>query len=140
MVLQDLPRTANGKIDRKSLPEPSSLLQFGMAQTRPFAPATTPMQKQLAQIWAEVLELSEVSIHDSIFELGADSLLIFRIAARAQREGLALNATLIFQQRTIAGICDSLGRDAVSTPVRMTARIAAAARDKYRLTNYKVDA
>ncbi len=98
------------------------------------------MQKRLASIWADVLELPEVSITESIFELGADSLLIFRIAAKAQREGLAVNASMIFQQRTIAAICNSLEHETVKTPARMGTRIAAAARDKYRLTNHEVDA
>jgi len=141
VVLEELPRTANGKIDRKALPQPSTLSQFGAyAAIRPFAPATTPVQKQLAKIWAEVLELSAVSISDSIFELGADSLLIFRIAARAQREGLPVNATLIFQQRTIAAICEALEHQTVSAPLRATARIAAASRDNYRLSRHKAGA
>ena len=141
VVIDQLPRTTNGKIDRKAFPQPSALSQFGMyAENRPFAPAVTRMQKRLAPIWAEVLELPEVSVTESIFELGADSLLIFRIAAKAQREGLAVNASMIFQQRTIAAICDLLEHDTVKAPARMGTRIAAAARDKYRLTNHKVDA
>jgi amino acid adenylation domain-containing protein len=141
VVLDKLPRTANGKIDRKALPQPSSFTHFGDdPANRPFVPAATAMQKQLATIWAEVLELGTVSVADSIFELGADSLLIFRIAARAQREGLPVNATLIFQQRTIAGVCDALTQQAAPTPVRGTPRIAAVARSSYRLTTHKVDA
>jgi len=141
VVLDKLPRTANGKIDRKALPQPSALSQFGMyAAVRPFAPPVTSLQRQLAQVWADVLELNSVSIDDSIFELGADSLLIFRIAARCQREGLAVNATLIFQQRTIAAICTVLEREPARKPVPATKRIAAAARDKYKLINHRVDA
>jgi amino acid adenylation domain-containing protein len=138
VVLDKLPRTANGKIDRKSLPQPSG---FGAELlSRPFVPASTPTQKQLAAIWADVLELSAIGISDSIFELGADSLLIFRIAARAQREGLPVTATLIFQLRTVAKICDALERQTVTVPVRRPARIAAAARENYRLPQQKVDA
>ena len=141
VVLDELPRTANGKVDRKALPQPSAVSQFGTdAAHRPFTPAITAMQKRLAPIWADVLELPEVSITESIFELGADSLLIFRIAAKAQREGLAVNASMIFQQRTIAAICDSLERGTAKAPARIGVRIAAAERDKYRLTNHKVDA
>ena len=141
VVLDKLPRTANGKIDRRSLPQPSASSNFGAdAAIRDFVPAATPAQKQLANIWAEVLELGTVGVTDSIFELGADSLLIFRIAARAQREGLPLNATLIFQQRTISGICDALDQQAVTTPIRVTTRIAAASREMYRLAKPRVDA
>jgi hypothetical protein len=141
VVLERLPRTANGKIDRRALPLPSALSQYGLdLSRRPFVPASTSAQKQLAKIWAEVLELSAISITDSIFELGADSLLIFRIAARAQREGLPVTATLIFQQRTVAGVCDALEQQAVNVPLKLTTRIAAASREKYRLTQQKVDA
>jgi amino acid adenylation domain-containing protein len=138
VVLPQLPRTANGKLDRKSLPDLSG---SAAEAVRPFVPASTPEQKQLSRIWADVLDLSQVSINDSIFELGADSLLIFRIAARAQRENLPVNATLIFQQRTIAGVCAALEQIAQPAvkPTRLTSRIAAVARESYRLTNQKVN-
>ena len=129
VVLPKLPRTAHGKIDRKSLP------QAGITpiEERVFTPPTTPQQQALATIWAEVLEVPRVGIHDNIFELGADSLLIFRIASRAQREGLALNATAIFQLRTIDALCSSL-EQAQPAPVKAARRIAAASREHYRLT------
>jgi amino acid adenylation domain-containing protein len=105
-VLPALPRTANGKIDRKALPAPHFASR---AQARIFTPAETPQQKKLAQIWAEVLKLDRVSITDSIFELGADSLLIFRLSARAVREGLPVQPAQIFQHRTIANLSRALG-------------------------------
>jgi hypothetical protein len=80
-----------------------------------------------------------VSVTESIFELGADSLLIFRIAAKAQREGLAVNASMIFQLRTITALGEALDGENGKVPARMGTRIAAAPRDKYRLTNQKVD-
>jgi amino acid adenylation domain-containing protein len=137
VVLELLPHNANGKIDRKALPAPNSSDRAGR---KLFTPATTPAQKLLAGIWADVLDLSAVSVTDSIFELGADSLLIFRIAARAQREGIAVSAAQIFQQRTIAGICDAMEEQRARTPLRLTTRIAAASRDVYRVSREKVDA
>ena len=134
-VLPELPRTPNGKLDRKALPQ----LQHAEAP-RTFTPAATANQKLLAVIWAEVLEVAAVSITDSIFELGADSLVIFRIAARAQREGLRLNATQIFQYRTVAALCDALEDTFASAPVRVTTRITAASRDPYKLDKVRVDA
>jgi amino acid adenylation domain-containing protein len=104
-VLPALPRTANGKIDRKSLPVPGLV---GNTRTRTFTPAITPQQKKLTAIWADVLKLERVSITDSIFELGADSLLIFRISARASQEGLPIQPTQIFQHRTIANLSKAL--------------------------------
>jgi hypothetical protein len=55
-----------------------------------------------------VLGVKEVSIDDTIFELGGDSLLIFRIITLANQAGLKLTARLVFQHRTIAAICEQL--------------------------------
>jgi amino acid adenylation domain-containing protein len=104
-VVSALPRTANGKINRKVLPAPA------FAETsheRSFTPPETPQQKKLAEIWSDVLKLERVSITDSIFELGADSLLIFRISARAGREGMPIQPAQIFEHRTIANLASAL--------------------------------
>jgi amino acid adenylation domain-containing protein len=100
-ILNAMPRTANGKIDRKSLLLPDFA---GRTKERVFTPAETPEQAKLAEIWADVLKLKRVSITDSIFELGADSLLIFRISARAGQAGLPIQPAQIFQHRTIANL------------------------------------
>jgi amino acid adenylation domain-containing protein len=133
-VLPALPRTANGKIDRKSLPEPAF---GGKVKARQFTPATTPQQEKLAAIWAEILKLDRVSITDSIFELGADSLLIFRISARAGQEGLSIPPAQIFQHRTIANLSSALGEAKISGPNEAPAGpvIAAVSRNKFRRTN-----
>jgi len=130
-ALPALPRTANGKIDRKSLPVPALA---GKTQKRAFTPAVTPQQKKLAAIWADVLKLEQVSITDSIFELGADSLLIFRISARASREGLPLEPTQIFQHRTIANLSNILGNARTADPELVTAgtAIPAVPRERFR--------
>jgi aryl carrier-like protein len=132
-VLPALPRTANGKIDRKSLPVP------GLAdetRVRTFTPAITPQQKKLTEIWADVLKLDRVSITDSIFELGADSLLIFRISARASREGLAIQPAQIFEHRTIAKLSHALGeaRTGDSRLVPAGPAIPAVSREGFRRT------
>ena len=133
-VLPALPRTANGKIDRKSLPEPTF---GGPTKARPFTPAITPQQKKLAAIWADILKLDQVSITDSIFELGADSLLIFRISARAGQQGMPIQPAQIFQHRTIANLSNALGETKNSGQEKAAAgpAIAAVSRDKFRRTN-----
>ncbi|MGA2349516.1 MAG: amino acid adenylation domain-containing protein [Terracidiphilus sp.] len=132
-VLPALPRTANGKIDRKSLPEPSFT---GKSQKRKFTPAETPQQEKMAAIWADVLKLDRVGITDSIFELGADSLLIFRISARAGREGLPIQPAQIFEHRTIANLSIALGETRSSSPERVPAgpAISAVSRERFRRT------
>jgi aryl carrier-like protein len=135
LPLPQLPRSPNGKIDRKGLPDAETFLKAGLhfAQRSYVAP-TTPEQKKLAEIWAEVLMLDRVSITDSIFELGADSLLIFRIAARSQKDGLNVTAAQIFKHRTILALSDGLGQQAVtqSSSIKVAPRIAVAPRKSYR--------
>jgi amino acid adenylation domain-containing protein len=143
IVLDKLPRTPNGKIDRKGLPPTGvSLSLERKGDAKPFTPPATATEKLLAGIWCEVLQIEAVSIYASIFELGADSLLIFRIAAKAQRAGLALKATTIFQQRTIAAVAAALDTVTTAAPVaeRVPARIVPASRDRYKLPRVKADA
>ncbi len=116
LPLPQLPRSPNGKIDRKSLPDAETFLKAGLhSAQRPFTAPSTAEQKKLAEIWAEVLMLDRVSITDSIFELGADSLLIFRIAARSQKEGLNVTPAQIFKHRTILALSDALEGQAKTT-------------------------
>jgi hypothetical protein len=140
LPLPEMPRTPNGKVDRKALPKADELLKSGShSEDREFTPAVSEDQKKLAEIWADVLGLDRVSITDSIFELGADSLLIFRIAARAKREGLNVSAAQIFQYRTILGLSTALaGQHMANAPaVKATSRITPAPRATLRNANVK---
>lgn len=88
----------------------------------------------MAEIWADVLQLQRVGTTDSIYELGADSLTIFRIAARAQREGLPLKAAQIFEYHTIDALCKAIFQPStVAVQTRTATRIVAAPRSSYRL-------
>jgi amino acid adenylation domain-containing protein len=135
LPLPQLPRSPNGKIDRKNLPDVETFLKSGLhAAQKPFTPPSTAEQKKLAEIWADVLMLDRVSITDSIFELGADSLLIFRIAARSQKEGLYITAAQIFKHRTILALSNELGDSSAAEvmTVNVAPRIAVAPRKTYR--------
>jgi hypothetical protein len=135
LALPQLPRTPNGKIDRKNLPDVEAFLKSGLQLSqRSFTPAVTEDQKKLAKIWGDVLMLDRVSITDSIFELGADSLLIFRVATRSQKEGLSVTAAQIFKHRTILALSDALGNatEMKSPTIKVAPRIAVAPRKSYR--------
>ena len=99
VVLDALPLTPHGKVDRLALPAPD--------QARPelresFAAPRTPIEKILAEIWAEVLRLERVGVHDNFFELGGDSILSIQIIARANQAGLRLTPKQLFQHQTVA--------------------------------------
>jgi amino acid adenylation domain-containing protein len=99
--LPALPLTPSGKIDRKSLPLPH---RETIAATETYAAPQGPVEMKLAEIWAEILGREKVGRDDDIFEIGGDSLLIFRIAARANEAALPLTVRQFFQQRTIANL------------------------------------
>ncbi len=110
--LEVFPLTDNGKINRKLLPTP----EFGRtASSKPFVEPETDEQKALAAIWCEVLHLPRVSIADSLLDLGADSLHIFQISARASRAGLPVTARQLMTLRTIAAICQTVVRNSAAS-------------------------
>ncbi len=94
VVLVALPRTVSGKVDRRALPEPI------VTATDTSAPETET-EKQLAQIWCEVLGLKDVGRRDNFFALGGDSIISLQVVSRARRAGLALSPKDLFQHQTI---------------------------------------
>jgi amino acid adenylation domain-containing protein/non-ribosomal peptide synthase protein (TIGR01720 family) len=100
VLLEQLPLTANGKADRAAL---SAAPQPPDARTAYAAP-TTVKQKQLAEIWEDVLGVSPIGIHDNFFELGGDSILSIQIASRATKAGLNLSTRHILQSQTISDL------------------------------------
>ncbi|HEY6804759.1 MAG TPA: amino acid adenylation domain-containing protein, partial [Pyrinomonadaceae bacterium] len=99
--LEQWPLNANGKLDRRALPAPEWNL---LAQTLNFVPPRTEVQATFARIWAEVLRLERVGIHDNFFDLGGDSILSIQIIARAVAAGLRVTTKQMFQHQTIASL------------------------------------
>jgi acyl carrier protein len=94
----------------------------------------------MTEIWAEVLRLKTVGIDDNLFELGADSLHVFQIVARANKAGMKITPKNVLPLRTVRAIMKEVkpangnGAEA-STPGSPS--IAPVSRDKYRLTKTK---
>ncbi|OJT19745.1 hypothetical protein BO221_36000 [Archangium sp. Cb G35] len=100
MVLEALPLSPNGKVDRKALPAPS----FERAERRYVAPST-PTQQLLATIWAEVLRVEKVGTEDDFFALGGHSLLATQVVSRVRSAlGVELPLRAIFEAPTVAGL------------------------------------
>ncbi|RKG96734.1 non-ribosomal peptide synthetase, partial [Corallococcus sp. CA047B] len=81
VVLEALPLNANGKVDRKALPEPEQL----EGDARGFTAPRTPTEQQLASIWSELLGAKQVGLGDSFFELGGHSLLATQAISRIRQ-------------------------------------------------------
>uniref|UniRef100_UPI002ABE361F amino acid adenylation domain-containing protein n=1 Tax=Paraburkholderia sp. J12 TaxID=2805432 RepID=UPI002ABE361F len=95
MVLDTLPLTSNGKVDRKALPAPEYA-------ARGYEAPQGETETALAQIWSEVLGIEQVSRTDNFFELGGDSILSLQIVARARQAGWQVSARQLFERQTVA--------------------------------------
>ena len=97
--LEDLPLTANGKVDRKALPSLQEL-----KQQRDAAPALpgNDMEERVAAAWKTVLGLDEVDINENLFSLGGDSIKAIQIAAQLHNNGLCLETQTILHFPTVA--------------------------------------
>ncbi|MEC1623748.1 non-ribosomal peptide synthetase, partial [Bacillus mojavensis] len=96
VTLNELPVTANGKVDRKALPEPD--IETGNGEYK--APSTD-MEELLAGIWQDVLGISEVGVSDNFFSLGGDSIKGIQMASRLNQQGWKLEMKDLFQHPTI---------------------------------------
>ncbi|MFD5798214.1 amino acid adenylation domain-containing protein [Streptomyces diastatochromogenes] len=108
VALDRLPLTANGKLDRASLPEP----EFAGQAHRP---ARTSEEHVLAAAFAEVLGLSRIGVDDDFFTLGGDSIRAIQVVARARAAGLALSPRTVFECRTVAALAAAATRDTAPT-------------------------
>lgn len=104
VVLEQLPLSPNGKVDRKALPALEPAQQ--RSETKFVAPRT-PIEEKLSQIWCDLLNLEQVGIHDNFFELGGHSLKAVQIVARIQDQlGLAITIQHLFGFPTIAKLIE----------------------------------
>ena len=105
VLLESLPLTSNGKIDRRALPKPdldSTLLEK-------FVAPRTPIEEMLAQIWTQVLKIEQVGIHDNFFELGGHSLLATQLVSRIRNLfKVELPLRELFTNATVAQLGRSL--------------------------------
>jgi amino acid adenylation domain-containing protein/non-ribosomal peptide synthase protein (TIGR01720 family) len=103
VLMDELPLTPNGKIDLESLAVPDAARPE--LKNRYVAPST-PLEVQLACIWAEVLGVDKVGVRDNFFELGGDSILSIQVVARARQASLELAPKQFFQHQTIAELAE----------------------------------
>ncbi|WDD36956.1 amino acid adenylation domain-containing protein (plasmid) [Nostoc sp. UHCC 0926] len=106
VMLEALPLTPNGKVDRKALPAPEVTQLLSESD---FIAPLTPTEEMLALIWAEVLGIEKVGIHNNFFTLGGHSLLATRVISQVRQVfQLDLPIRHLFEQPTIAGLAKDI--------------------------------
>ncbi|MBG1258891.1 non-ribosomal peptide synthetase [Nostoc commune] len=112
VLLDSLPLTANGKVDTHSLPIPEQV-----HSTTKFIAPRTDIEAQLASIYAQVLNLEQVSIHDDFFDLGGHSLLATQLIAQSlQVFQVELTVIDLFDAPTVAGLAERILQQQLSMP------------------------
>ncbi len=116
VVLEALPLTSSGKVDRRALPAPDRPSFRGEAA---YMQPRTQTETLLAKIWEDILGLERVGVHDDFLELGGHSLLATRVISRVQAVfGVELPLISLFEEPTLSGLADRLEkvRQSHSTP------------------------
>ena len=111
IFMESIPLTANGKIDRKALPDPSDVGR-GMLETEYVAPRNE-REALLARLWQETLKMEKVGVLDNFFELGGDSIVGIQLISAAARQGLSFTPRELFEYPTIEGLA-SVAREGVA--------------------------
>ncbi|MFE6162613.1 amino acid adenylation domain-containing protein [Streptomyces sp. NPDC056486] len=131
LVLDAWPLSANGKLDRKALPEPSAGRD---ATTAVYVAPRTPTERAVVTVWSDVLGVSRVGALDNFFELGGHSLLATRVTARlADACGTEVRLGAFFQHPTVAALAAHIDEEA-TRQVTVRAPVRRADRSRYRGT------
>jgi acyl carrier protein len=102
MLLETMPLTPGGKLNRTALPSPDrcrpELIESYLAPR-------TALEGMLTDVWTEVLGIEQVGVHDNFFELGGHSLLAMQVVARVREAcGVELPLRALFEEPTVAGV------------------------------------
>jgi hypothetical protein len=124
-----LPLTANGKIDRQNLPEPTQI------EERRYVPPRTPTEDAIAGIWREVFRRDRVGVGDNFFDMGGHSLMATQVISRVREQfRVTLDMRVLFDQPTIEGMAEAVLASQASGPQRMAPEIVPLSRERYRRT------
>ena len=106
VVLDALPLTQNGKVDRRALPAPEDI---ALVPDQAYVAPRTPIEAILADMWYDALQLPRVGINDNFFDLGGHSLKATRIVSRI-RQVFQINITVrqLFETPTVATMADHM--------------------------------
>jgi amino acid adenylation domain-containing protein/non-ribosomal peptide synthase protein (TIGR01720 family) len=99
MLLEQMPLSPNGKLDRKTLPKPDAA-----QHSQAFEAPQSPLEQRIAAIWAEVLGIEQVGLNDNFFERGGDSIISIQVVSRARAAGIHFTPKALFQHQTVRSL------------------------------------
>ncbi|MBP2473363.1 amino acid adenylation domain-containing protein [Crossiella equi] len=103
-AIESIPLTVNGKADRRALPDPvMDTANLGSQYVAPRDDA----ERQIAEIWAEVLKAEQVGIHDNFFTLGGDSIRALTVAGKMRAIGIEADVQAVFKSQTVAELASA---------------------------------
>jgi amino acid adenylation domain-containing protein len=97
--MENLPLTANNKIDRKALPEPK---KSSLSVSKEYLEPKTPTEKKLAELWSSILKIEKIGILDNFFEIGGHSMIAVTLIIKIEKEfGIRLPLATLFEESNI---------------------------------------
>jgi tyrocidine synthetase-3 len=109
VALEKMPLNANGKLDRKKLPDPQGI---SLKATTEYIAPRTAIEKKITEIWQELLEKETIGLKDNFFELGGHSIKANRLIMRIKKEyQLEIDFLTFFQSPTIEAVADKIAND-----------------------------
>ncbi|MFI6492461.1 amino acid adenylation domain-containing protein [Streptomyces sp. NPDC050564] len=126
VLLDELPLSAAGKIDRKALPAPG---RSALIADRAYVAPRTPTEQLLADVCTEVLGVPDVGVRDRLADLGADSMRIVHVLAAARRAGLGITLRMLLDNGTIEDLARALDATGTTTPTGKTTTMTTVATD-----------
>ncbi|MBU3162817.1 amino acid adenylation domain-containing protein, partial [Clostridium estertheticum] len=108
--LESMPLTPNGKVDREALPEPQGKINTGTEYEAP----RNEVEKQLVEIWQDVLDIDEIGINDDFFSLGGDSIKSIQVISRAKAKGYYFEVKDMFNNSNIKVLSKFVKKNALT--------------------------
>jgi amino acid adenylation domain-containing protein/non-ribosomal peptide synthase protein (TIGR01720 family) len=105
VLLDALPLTPHGKVDRRALPAPDGAWS---AAAPAYVPPRGPAEEALAQVWAETLGVERVGANDNFFALGGDSMRAIQVMAQARSRGVGFSLQELFRHQTVAELAERI--------------------------------
>jgi amino acid adenylation domain-containing protein len=130
VVLESVPLSPSGKLDRRALPPPD---RTEPTDREGYVAPRTPVEEMLAGIWATVLRVERVGIRDNFFALGGHSLLATQVVSRVRTEiGIELPLGALFEEPTVAGLATRVGSALLAESFSQAPLLTPLPREPYR--------